>query len=352
MSERHDLDAIEQPSVPHDVRRLLAIILLLVTTPCIAEVRRRAAQPPGFSVFQTPDASAVLVAAPDGSIWFAGADVGTIAVDGRLKLVAGGVNCSVGPVVRSDDALVCLSRSATEDVLRVVRPSGQIDTVSLGAFVGAGSLVAAPDGTIMFIERNTRRIGRLTLDGVVNRIELPRAIVPEILAVASDGTVWFIAGPTLVRMIADGTYDVFRDDALFERRHPGAGFSGLVAGSDGTLWLSIPTESRTSGYHRTGAIVAFTPDGSFHEELVINSPTLMATAPDASVWFIQDVAPGFEPTYIPELVHFVRQSEPRTFYVPYAFWPVHVFSLAVDSQNRPWLALTDSIAGPRIAVLR
>ena len=204
----------------------------------------------------------------------------------------------------------------------------------------------------MFLERNTRRIGRLTLDGVVTRIELPQAIVPEILAVATGGAVWFIAGPTLVRMTAEGTYDVFRDDGLFERRHPGAGFSGLVAGSDGTLWLSIPTESRTSGYHRPGAIVAFTPDGSFHEELVINSPTLLAAAPDASVWFIQDVAPGFEPISIPELVHFVRQSEPRTFGVPYAFWPVHVFSLAVDSQNRPWLALTDQIAGPRIAVLR
>jgi hypothetical protein len=294
----------------------------------------------------------VLVAAPDGSIWFAGADVGTIAVDGRLTLVASGVNCSSGPVVRSDDALVCLSRSGTEDVLRVVRPSRQIETVSLGAFVGAGSLIAAPDGTIMFIENHTRRLGRLTQDGVVTHIELPEAIVPNKLAVSSDGAVWFIAGPTLVRMNAEGTYDVFRDDALFEGRHPGAGFAGLVAGSDGTLWLSIPTESRTSGYHRTGAIVAFTPDGSFHEELVINSPTLLAAAPDASVWFIQDVAPGFDPIYIPELVHFVRHSEPRTFYVPHAFWPVHVFALAVDSQNRPWLALTDSIAGPRFAVLR
>lgn len=204
----------------------------------------------------------------------------------------------------------------------------------------------------MFIESHTRRIGRLTQDGQITYIELPQAIEPGVLAAASDGVVWFVAGPTLVRMIADGTYDVFRDDALFEGRHPGAGFTGLVAGSDGTLWLSIPTESRTSGYHRTGAIVAFTPDGSFHEELVINSPTLLAAASDASVWFIQDVAPGFDPIYIPELVHFVRQSEPRTFYVPSAFWPVHVFSLAVDSQNRPWLALTDSIAGPRIAVLR
>ena len=308
-------------------------------------------QPPGFSLFPTPDASSMLVAGPDGSIWFAGADAGTIAVDGRSTLVASGVNCSAGAVVRNDRALVCVSRSPTEEVLRVVRPSGQIETISLGALVGAGSLVAAPDGTIRFIERNTRRIGRLTLVGVVTGIELPQAIVPEILAVAPDGAVWFIAGPTLVRMTAEGTYDVFRDDALFERRHPGAGFTRLVAGSDGTLWLSIPTESRTSGYHRTGSIVAFTPDGSFHEELVINSPTLMAVAPDASVWFIQDVAPGFEPISIPELVHFVRQSEPRTFDVPYTFWP-HVSALVVDSRNRPWLALTDQISGPRIAVLR
>ena len=301
-------------------------------------------------MFPTAGASFLSVA-QDGSVWFAGADVGTIAVDGRLTLVASGINCSAPPVFRSDDALVCLSRFTTEDVLRVVRRNGQIETISLGALVGARSLVPAPDGTILFIERNTGRIGRLTLDGVVTRTELPQAIVPDILAVASDGAVWFAAGPTLVRMTAEDSYDVFRDDALFERRHPGAGFSGLVAGSDGTLWLSIPTESRTSGYHRTGAIVAFTPDRSFHEELVTNSPTLLTAAPDGSVWFIQDVPPGFEPIHNPELVHFVRQSEPRTFDVPH-FWPVQVFALAVDSQNRPWLAMTDPIAGSRIAVLR
>ncbi len=207
----------------------------------------------------------------------------------------------------------------------------------------------------MFLESYTRRIGRLTLDGVVTHIELPQAIVPDSLAVASDSAVWFTAGPTLVRMIPDGTYDVFRDDALFERRNPGAGFSGLVAGSDGTLWLSIRTESRTSQYHRTGAIVAFTQDGSFHEELVISSPAGLSAAPDASVWIIQGIAPGFEaiyPTYTPVLVHYVQQSEPRTFGVPFGSWPGHILGMAVDSQNRLWLALTDSIAGPRIAVLR
>jgi virginiamycin B lyase len=196
------------------------------------------------------------------------------------------------------------------------------------------------------------RLGRLTPDGVVTHIELPPAIVPRALAVAADGAIWFIVGRTLVRMIADGTYDVFRDDALFERRDPGSVFSALVAGSDGTLWLTIKTESRTSQYHRTGAIVAFTPDGSFHEELVISSPILLAAAPDASVWFIREIPPGFFGPDSPTLVHLSRQSEPRTFEVPSGFLPVTVFGLAVDLQGRPWLRLTDPIAGPRIAVLR
>jgi hypothetical protein len=333
------------------VRRLLAIILL-VTTPCAGEVRRRAAQPPGFALFPTPDATSSLAAAPDGSIWLVGADIGKIAIDGRWSVVASGVNCSGGGVFRGDGALVCVRRSATEDVLQVVEPAGRVETIPLGASFRAGSLVAAPDGTILFRENQTRRLWRLTQNAVVTDLELPEGFVPGAMAITSDGTAWFIAGPALVRVNKNGTYDVFRDDALFERRQPGAGFSRLVAGAGGRLWLAIPTEDRTSGYHRTGAIVSFTPDGSFHEELVISSPTLVAAAHDASVWFIQDIPPGFFGPYVPTLVHLTRQSEPQTFGVPIGFWPVSSHDLVVDSQNRPWLALTDPVARSRIAVLR
>lgn len=137
------------------------------------------------------------------------------------------VNCRTRLVFRGDGSLVCLSQSATEDAaLEIVEPGGRVETVSPGAFAGVGSMVAAPDGTILFNESKTRRLGRLTPDGVVPHIELPETIVPGALAAASDGAIWFVAGRTLVRLIADGTYDVFRDDALFERRHPSAGFSG------------------------------------------------------------------------------------------------------------------------------
>ena len=302
-------------------------------------------------MFPTPAAGSFLAVAPDGSTWFAGEDIVKIAINGRLTLVASGVKCRAKPAFRGDGALVCPGQSATEDVLQIVEPTGRVETVSLGTFVGVGSLIAAPDGTILFMESQTR-LGRLTQDGVVTHIELPPAFVPRALAVAADGAIWFIAGRTLVRLIGDRTYDFFRDDALFERRNPGTVFSALVAGSDGTLWLTIPTENRTSQYHRTGAIVAFTPDGSFHEELVISSPTLLAAAPDASVWFIRDIPPGFFGPDTPTLVHLSRQSEPREFGVPYGFWPVTVFELAVDLHGRPWLRLTDPIAGPRIAVLR
>jgi len=73
---------------------------------------------------------------------------------------------------------------------------------------GAESIVASPDGTLWFVEREANKVGRVNADGTITEFAFPRTDASQVedLDVAADGSVWVIydSGRRLRHMTAAG----------------------------------------------------------------------------------------------------------------------------------------------------
>jgi streptogramin lyase len=314
------------------VRQSLILLVLLTSTSIFATPRRRAVSAPGtLSLLPAPATFGAFVAAPDGTVWIAGRDVALLDDDGSTTLIAQNVNCGDAAFFDSA-ALLC---STPQGFTRVER-SGAVTVVD----PRSGLLAQGPDGTIAF--SSGRAIGRIARDEFV----LPASLGnPYAMTVALDGAIWFTSGRDVVRITSESDYTVFHDDSLFAGREPGTGFSEILADPDGTIWLLIPRERRTSGFTRLGAIVSLTPDGSFHEEAVLRSPLELRQSPDGSLWMLDVVGPGFLAPRDARLMHFVPGRGATAVNVPGLGGFNDAIAFTVDTRGRVWLEYAGLFSG-------
>ena len=189
-------------------RSLEAIILLFASA--------GTATPYTFTEFPIPMVADIMVAGPDGAVWFASHDpyqntIGRIAIDGAVTefpiptpvgtRAAVFHNVAVGP----DGALWF---GVDRNILPPMRPS-VLDprTMSVGRITTAGAIsefplpsaykflsgiTAGPDGALWFTGVDDKTLGRITTTGELSEFPLPRKRrYPFAIAAGSDGAVWF-----------------------------------------------------------------------------------------------------------------------------------------------------------------
>lgn len=230
-----------------------------------------------------------IAAGRDQSIWFTGASVGVVSRGGSVEILS---NDPCGPIfVGTDRTVWCRTTPPQEivEVIRRIRPDRSVSDFPVRASGGIADLTGTPDGNIVFTESAKDRLGRLTTGGQVEELALPPSLDrPGAMTIGGDGAVFFATRRAVARWIADGTYQELRADAIFAGRSAHTGFASMAATDDGTLWLGVPSESRTSGIAKGGAIVRLTADGTFAE--VVTLPLLVSAAfvtagRDGSIWF-------------------------------------------------------------------
>ena len=133
-----------------------------------------------------------------------------------------------------------------------------------------GSITRGPDGAMWFTETSAVKLGRIGPDGAIVEYALP----PELdrVPLFASRTPPPLADPTKVV------------NPLARRHYPKLG--GLVAGSDGALWVTAPYANAivrvtTSGTARVFAL----PDG-------LSLPGSIARGPDGALWFTASGAIG------------------------------------------------------------
>lgn len=283
--------------------RLLAAVLVLsslYSPPAAARKTRAVHIPsgnPGFVVTPVPSHFITdLAFGPGGSVWFGGDAIGRLASDGTVQIV---MDARCGPLVVLADSTVWCKTTAPDELvesMRRVRPDGTFTDFPVRASAGIFDVVATSDGNVMFSESRQDRLGRITASGTIEELDLPPSLGgPGAMTIGSDGALWFAARRAVARVIADNVYEEYAADALFAGRSAHSRFTSIAAAPDGTLRLAIPTESRTSGRTKGGAIVRLTPDGTFTEVLALpffHTAGSLAAGPDGSLWFIdRDEAP-------------------------------------------------------------
>ncbi len=149
---------------------------------------------------------------------------------------------------------------------------------------GPASITLGPDGNLWFVERNERKIGRISPNGtVLNEFPMPaESVAPYALTAGPDSNLWFIGTPGLAgRITQAGSVTVwplgFDYPSLLE--------GDIIAGPDGNLWF-------TAGY----LIGRFDPAGFAYEPFVLQGLpgafgiTFKSGSFDAAFWFTERAA--------------------------------------------------------------
>lgn len=199
---------------------------------------------------------AAIIAGPITSMWFAAnGNIWNVGMSGaftQMTTLAPGASI-FGLVEGPDKNIWFTTDEFSQSEVYKMTPTGQLTLVSSindgnGSY---GAMCVGPDGNLWMTGTNS--IERMTLDGTVTVIPLPKG-VPELITSALDGGIWFTYndGPLGIGRVDPTTLEVQQYDAP-------AGYgnlAGLVAGNDGNLWSG-------SVIGKLGRIVRITTGGVY-----------------------------------------------------------------------------------------
>lgn len=187
-----------------------------------------------------------------------------------------------------------LPGTVTEFALPVNPTSG-----SIPCSANIAGIVVGPDGNIWFTEPATRKIGKMTPEGVITEYATPSTnTCPLDIIVGSDGNLWYAAGrlsttdgtvPGIIGRVT--TQGVITEYSM--GTHPigstsfgGVNYNGgrraLALGSDGNIWFPAMA-STTSAAWRAGRI---TPNGTISYFSTTTQPQGFAAGPDGNLWYV------------------------------------------------------------------
>jgi virginiamycin B lyase len=131
-----------------------------------------------------------------------------------------------------------------------------------------GPIVAGPDGNLWFAMAGA--LGRVTPNGVITEVEVgPTAGTPS-LTVGPDKAIWF-AKNTPATGAAVGRVAMGRDPkvtAVYDLPD-GAGLKGIVAGSDGNLWVAEQSREALARISPRGHVTQYTLQGSQYPDAMV-----------------------------------------------------------------------------------
>lgn len=221
--------------------------------------------------------------------------VRTIAGDGRQGYQDGaGITAEfftpIGITIDPATRLLYVAENGFHGNVRTVTTSGAVPpppphgvailnlaTIPNGVMGAAG----APDGSFWFTESTGNKIGRVFPSGRISELPLPGGFTsPTDMTLGGDGNIWFDDGPfnsfqTIINDIAKilPTGRIF-EYSIAQQVSPFSIAAALTLGPDKNVWFTDPNNS---------AIGFVTPTGIM-QEVIVNSPTSIATGFDGDLW--------------------------------------------------------------------
>ena len=223
---------------------------------------------------------------PDGAAWFTenvSGRIGRITTSGTVSSFAIPTANSgpLGIVAGSDGNLWFVERHANQ--IAKITTSGIVTEYSLGtALRGLHGIAAGPDGNLWFTEANAKsgnKIGRITTSGVITEFPLPTPKAqPLFIVKGPDGNLWFTEfnASKVGRITPTGTITEF---PVTPGSYPGA----ITVGPDhAKLWFLENTV--------TGAVSVMSTSGVQLSEHPVNftaDPEGLVAGSDGAVWVPQ-----------------------------------------------------------------
>ncbi len=232
--------------------------------------------PPG-----APDRPVGIVTGPDGNIWFANSNSGTI---GRITLAGVITRFPVpnsvairGITLGADGNLWFIDGPA--DMVGRITPTGNVATFALGTGRSPTGITRGPDGAIWFTQQNPPAIGRITGTGVITEFRItpqfPVSVsTPFRITTGPDGNLWFTQASAVGRITPQGVITLF----------PVSGSNLAIApGPDGNIWFTqtILSSAKIGRITPSGVVTLFPPPPGIID---LASGSIVA-GPDGNLWF-------------------------------------------------------------------
>jgi streptogramin lyase len=159
------------------------------------------------------------------------------------------------------------------DEFPLTNPCPPSPTVA-GATCEPGGIAAGPDGNLWFTEENGNRIGRITPGGAIS----------EFTAGLSAGAkpVEITAGPVGLWFTESGASNIglITTAGTISELPVGATTDGIVAGPDGHIWFTEPSQNRVGRRRVDNGQVT-------HYDLAGTEPGDITVGPDNRIWFTE-----------------------------------------------------------------
>jgi streptogramin lyase len=225
---------------------------------------------------------------PDGAIWFSDIysnQIGRISTAGTVtSFPVPTQGAEPGGIVTGPDGNLWFVEEIGNQVAKITT-GGTVTEYPLGTgFRGLWGMTAGPDGNLWFTEYNSthgNKVGRITTSGVVTEYPLPTAdAFPFFITPGPDGNLWFTENVASQVGKIDPITGTITEYSIGASKAPGP----IVAGPDGNLWFIENTSTGAVGViNISGSLIAEYPvpvaPGGFPEGLVAGS--------DGALWLAQ-----------------------------------------------------------------
>lgn len=221
-----------------------------------------------------------LVAGHDGNVWFAAnalSSIGKITPSGSITLYqAPSEYDSFRGLAKGPDGNIWFTMRGGH-IGRITSAGTYLTRFALNGEIYPTSIAAGSDGAMWFAQPNSKRIGRITMDGLVTDYTVAGAIWDTIVK-GSDGNIWFSERIDLESGLSDYKLGkITPQGQVFEYAQENYGGSELTTGSDGNIWF---THGNFIGRITTTGVTTLFPTGVCHW-----STSRVTAGPDGNIWF-------------------------------------------------------------------
>ncbi len=263
----------------------LMVLLLCVTTLSPAQ--------PTITIKEYPVGFPLdITAGPDGAMWFTNyKNIGRITPSGALTTYPlPNQNRDANRITAGPDGALWFTEVSPDAIGRITIDGAITEYPLPNPATGVGEITTGPDGALWFTEWSGGKIGRITTSGIFTEYPLPRLASTVGITTGADGAVWFTeaneSGPGghVGRITTSGTITEYLLPPPVPN-WPNWGFTSIVAGPDGALWITEWVGHRILRLTTAGSTTEYDLAGCPMTEQAWICADEITVGPDGALWF-------------------------------------------------------------------
>jgi virginiamycin B lyase len=216
-----------------------------------------------------------IAAGPDGALWFTNplaSTIGRITTGGKISIIKDSSISAPFGITAGPDRAVWFTNWGTNSIGRI-SSFGVVTSYTAATIDSPFWITMGPDGALWFTNSGNNSIGRITTSGAVSNYTGPGIDDPQGITSGPDGALWFTnnANNSIGRITTRGVVTHYAGPGIDQPY-------GITAGPDGALWFASSGNNTIGRITTSGVVTGYRGPR-------IDGPYDIAPGPDGALWF-------------------------------------------------------------------